>query len=59
MKECGWSANALARKAGRDKTTVLSHIKGRAKPQPETLMKYAQAFTEALKRPITANDLEK
>jgi DNA-binding XRE family transcriptional regulator len=58
-KECGWGADSLADKTRLAKTTVLSHLKGRAKPQLQTLVKYAQAFSKALGRHITASDLEK
>ena len=58
-KECFWSYEDLAAKTGIDKKQIISHVKGRAAPQPRTLKEYAQAFTKELGRPITSTDFEK
>jgi hypothetical protein len=53
-KECGWSFDKLASETGIDKKLVHSHIRGKHKPNPNTLGVYAQAFNRKLHRPITA-----
>ena len=57
-KECGWSLDVLADKTGIDKKAILSHVHGKWKPHPKTMKEYAQAFSKALGREITAPDLE-
>jgi hypothetical protein len=58
-KECGWSYDKLAAETGIDKKLILSHVNKGAKPVPRILKEYAQAFSKALGRTITAPDLEK
>lgn len=54
--ECGWTIEKLAEKTGITISLVKRHRDGFG-AYPDTLKKYADAFTEALKRPITTNDL--
>ncbi len=58
-KECGWSYDNLAQETGIDKKSILSHVKKGVLPFPRIRKEYAQAFSKALKRTITALDLEK
>ena len=58
-KECGWSFDQLAEATGIDKKSILSHVNKGARPIPRILKEYAQAFSKALGRKITAPDLEK
>ena len=58
-KECGWSLDQLAKETGIDKKSVLSHVNKGVRPIPRILMEYAQAFSRALGRKITAPELEK
>jgi DNA-binding XRE family transcriptional regulator len=58
-KECGWSFDELAEATGIDKKSILSHVNKGARPIPRILKEYAQAFSKALGRKITAPDLEK
>lgn len=57
--ECGWSFDKLAEKTGIDKKLILAHVNKGTKPVPRIRKEYAQAFSEELKRKITAVDLEK
>lgn len=57
-KESGWSYEELSRKTGIDKKLVVCHIHGKNRPNPRTLKLYADAFTIALNRSITPNQLE-
>lgn len=58
-KECGWSLDKLAEETGIDKKLILSHVNKGARPIPRILKEYAEAFSKALGRRITAPDLEK
>ena len=58
-KECGWSFDVLAARTLIDKKSILSHVNKGVRPTPRILAEYAQAFTRALGRTITAPDLEK
>jgi len=57
-KECGWSQDQLEAKSGVDKKQIGSHERGKSKPQPRIAKLYADAFSKALDRRITVNDLE-
>jgi hypothetical protein len=58
-KECGWSLDQLVKESGIDKKLILSHVNKGARPTPRILKEYAQTFSKALGRTITAPDLEK
>jgi len=58
-KECGWSLDDLSKETGIGKKLILSHVNKGATPRPRILKEYAQAFSKALRRSITAPDLEK
>jgi hypothetical protein len=58
-KECGWSFDKLAGETGIDKKSILAHVNKGTRPRPRILKEYAQAFSKALGRNITAPDLEK
>jgi DNA-binding XRE family transcriptional regulator len=57
-KECGWSLDKLAKETGIDKKSIISHVNKGVRPIPRILKEYAQAFSKALDRKITAPDLE-
>lgn len=54
--ECGWTIDMLADKTGLDRSTVLQHSKG-STPRPQTLKLYSVAFSKALGRTISPEDL--
>jgi len=57
-KECGWSFDQLADEMGCEKKLILGHVnKGRG-AHPKTKKTYAQAFTRALERTVTVQELE-
>jgi DNA-binding XRE family transcriptional regulator len=56
-RECGWSYDKLAGKTGIDKKQIIAHVHGRAKPRPQTIKEYAQAFSKELEREITPANL--
>jgi len=58
-KDCGWSFDELAKKTGIEKKLILAHVNEGTRPQPRIAKLYADAFTKALGRPISASDLEK
>jgi hypothetical protein len=57
--ECGWSLNELTKKTGLEKKQILSHLKHGKGAHPTTMKVYADAFTKALDRHITVNELIK
>jgi len=57
-EECGWSVEELANKMEKDKKTILDHRVRGAIPHPSTLKKYAEVFTERLRREITVSELK-
>jgi DNA-binding XRE family transcriptional regulator len=58
-KDCGWTFEKTAEHVGISKDTVNDHINHGVQPQTPTLKAYADAFSEALDRPITVEDLER
>ncbi len=58
-RECGWSFDELEKQTGLEKKLILSHVNSSRMPRPSTLKLYADAFTRALRRPVTVTDLEK
>lgn len=52
-KECHWSYEELATQVDLDKKLVIGHVKHGKGTQPETLKKYARAFSDYLGRPIS------
>ena len=58
-KECGWSYDELADQTGIDKKLILQHVNRGSRPRPKTLRTYADAFTRALERTVTVEELEK
>jgi hypothetical protein len=56
-KQCGWSYDVLAREAGVGKKSSLSHVNAGKGANEETLRRYADAFSRALGREITIQDL--
>lgn len=57
-KDCGWSYEDLALQVDLDKKLVIGHLKHGKGLQPETLGKYARAFSDWLNRKILPADLE-
>jgi ribosome-binding protein aMBF1 (putative translation factor) len=57
-RECGWSLEMLAEKVSFDRTTVIRHVSGKAKPRVTTIKAYADIFTAALSRSISPADLQ-
>jgi hypothetical protein len=56
-KECHWSYEELAKQVDLDKKLVIGHVKHGKGMHPETLKRYARAFSDYLERPISASDL--
>ena len=57
-KDCGWSFDELAKKTGIEKKLILAHVNAGTRPHPRIAKLYADAFTKALGRPISATDLQ-
>jgi DNA-binding transcriptional regulator YiaG len=57
-KDCGWSINTLADKTGIERKLVQAHLRGKHKPNPPNLKLYADAFSKALGKSVTVEDLE-
>jgi hypothetical protein len=57
--ECGWSFDELATKSGLDKKAIMRHVKGGTSAYPRTLKIYADTFTKALNRVVTADELDR
>jgi hypothetical protein len=56
--ECGWSYEELAKQVDLDKKLVIGHLKHGKGLHPETLKKYARAFSDWLERPISPDELD-
>jgi hypothetical protein len=56
-RECRWSYDEIEFRADIDRTQVLDHINKGTRPRRSTLQKYADAFSEALKRTVTVSEL--
>jgi DNA-binding XRE family transcriptional regulator len=56
-QECGWTYEKLAEHTGLGRSTVIGHVTTGSTPRVGTAKRYADAFTNALKRPISALDL--
>lgn len=56
-KECHWSYEELATQVDLDKKLVIGHVKHGKGMHPETLKKYARAFSDCLGRPISTSEL--
>jgi hypothetical protein len=57
-RECGWSYEELAKQVDLDKKLVIGHLKHGKGLHPETLKKYARAFSDWLERPISPDKLD-
>jgi hypothetical protein len=57
-KECGWSFDELADKTGLEKKLILGHVNEGKGAYPRTLRTYADAFTKALSRKVTVEEIE-
>lgn len=51
-RECNWTIERLATKAGLDETTVKRHLSGKQVPHPSTVIRYQRAFSQALRKEI-------
>jgi hypothetical protein len=56
-KECHWSYEELAKQVDLAKKLVIGHVKHGKGMHPETLKKYARAFSDWLGRPISTSEL--
>jgi hypothetical protein len=57
-KECGWSFDQLATKAEIEKKLILGHVNRGKGAHPDTVKKYADAFTKGLGRTVIVAELE-
>jgi hypothetical protein len=57
-KECGWTPYQLAKQTGMDKKLVLGHINKDKSCSLGSRKRYADAFSKALRRPVSVDDLE-
>lgn len=57
-KECGWSFEDLADKTDLDRRLVLGHVNEAKGAHPRTLRRYAMAFSDALNRQVTVEELQ-
>ena len=58
-KECGWTFEEMAVKVGISKDAANDHINHGTQPHAKTLKAYADAFSAALERAITVEELER